>query len=264
MNGLTGGGSAGAGSGLAKGFPTRAQYIPTFSVVGGTGVQTPKGGFPVKVEKIFTQADRDAIAAAVRAAEERTGGEIVPVVVEASDEYEVATWRAATLGALIASLVAAVVYGAADLWSPFIVAWIALPATLGATAAALLVNLWPAARRAVVGREILERRTIRRAHQAFLEEEVFQTRDRTGILLFVSLFEHRVVVLGDSGINARVAQEEWQGIVDGMVAGIRQGTPGQALVEAIRRCGELLERRGVALRSDDTDELANEVRLAER
>ena len=39
------------------------------------------------------------------------------------------------------------------------------------------------------------------AMAAFVEEEVFSTRDRTGILLFLSLFEHRVVVLGDSGIN---------------------------------------------------------------
>ncbi len=218
----------------------------------------------MQVDKLFTQADRDAIAAAVRAAEEHTAGEIVPVVLEASDEYEVATWRAAALGALIASLAAAVVYGGAGLWSTFIVAWIALPATLGATVAALLVNLWPGLRRAIIGREIITRRTERRARQAFLEEEVFRTRDRTGILIFLSLFEHQVVVLGDSGINARVAQEEWQDVVNGIVAGMRRGTPGPALVEAIERCGALLQRRGVALRADDTDELANEVRLHER
>ncbi len=216
------------------------------------------------VEKLFTQADHDAIAAAVREAEARTAGEIVPVVVEASDEYEVATWRAATLGALTCALAAAVVYGAAGLWSTFIVAWIALPATAGATAAALLVNLWPGLRRAIIGREIMQRRTGRRARQAFLAEEVFHTRDRTGILIFVSLFEHQVVVLGDSGINARVAQAEWQAVVDGIVAGMRRGTPGSALVEAIERCGALLQRRGVELRADDTDELANEVRLHER
>lgn len=218
----------------------------------------------MNVEQLFSQADRDAIAAAVREAEERTAGEIVPVVVEASDEYEVATWRAATLGALTGALAAAVVYGAAGLWSTFIVAWIALPATAGAAAAALLVNLWPALRRSVIGREIMERRTGRRARQAFLDEEVFRTRDRTGILIFLSLFEHQVVVLGDAGINARVAPAEWQAVVDGIVAGMRQGTPGPALVEAIERCGALLERRGVSLRADDTDELANEVRLHER
>lgn len=218
----------------------------------------------MKVEKLFSPADREAIAVAVREAEGQTAGEIVPVVVEASDEYEVATWRAAALGALTGSLGAAVVYGLADLWSTFIVGWIALPATLGAAAGALLVHLWPALRRAVIGREIIERRVMRRARQAFLEEEVFSTRDRTGILLFLSLFEHRVVVLGDAGINARVQPPEWQAIVDGIVAGMRRGTPGPALVEAIRQCGALLERRGVEIRPDDSNELANEVRLHER
>ena len=218
----------------------------------------------MKVEKLFPQAAQDAIATAVRAAEERTGGEIVPVVVEASDEYEVTTWRAATLGALSGALAAAVLYGAADLWSRSIVAWMVLPATAGAALAALLVNVWPWLRRLIIGREIMERRVGRRARQAFLEEEVFRTRDRTGILIFLSLFERQVVVLGDAGINARVVQAEWQGVVDGIVAGMRRGTPGPALVEAIERCGELLQRRGVALRADDTNELANEVRLHER
>lgn len=216
------------------------------------------------MEALFSPADREAITAAVREAEEQTAGEIVPVVVEASDEYEEATWRAATLGALIASLVAAGVYGLGDLWGTFIVAWIALPAAAGASLAALVVNLWPALRRAVIGREIMERRTGRRARQAFLEEEVFATRDRTGILLFLSLFEHQVVVLGDAGINARVQQSEWQAIVDGIVAGMRQRTPGPALVTAIRQCGGLLARRGVEIRPDDTNELANQVRLHER
>ena len=40
------------------------------------------------------------------------------------------------------------------------------------------------------------------------EEEVFSTEDRTGILLLLSLFEHRVVVLGDAGIKAKVGEGE--------------------------------------------------------
>lgn len=215
----------------------------------------------MRIEQAFCQEDRDAIAAAVRAAEQRTAGEIVPVVVEAADEYEVAEWRAAAAGALAAALVAAAVYGWAEVWSRFIVAWIALPAFFGAGLGVLAVWLWPALRRTVIGETILVRSTERRARQAFLEEEVFATRDRTGILIFLALFEHRVVVLGDAGINARVAQQEWRGIVDGIVAGMRQGRPGPALVEAIEKCGALLERHGVVIRADDSDELDNEVRL---
>lgn len=215
----------------------------------------------MRAERLFSQADREAIAAAVREAEQLTGGEIVPVVVDASDEYEVATWRAATVGALTASLLAALVWVAGEVWSSFLVAWIALPAPAGAATGALLIRLFPALRRAMIGREIMEHRTDHRARQAFLEAEVFRTRERTGILIFVSLFEHQVEVLGDAGINARVQQSEWQEIVDEIVAGMRRGTPAQALMAAIRQCGELLQRHGVERRPDDTDELANQVRL---
>jgi putative membrane protein len=99
---------------------------------------------------------------------------------------------------------------------------------------------------------------------AFLEEEIFRTRERTGILIFLSLFEHRVVILGDEGINRRVEKEEWEGIVDDLVSGIRAGETVEGLVEAITRCGELLERRGVAIREDDADELRDHLRSRER
>ena len=95
---------------------------------------------------------------------------------------------------------------------------------------------------------------------AFLDQEVFRTRDRTGILLFLSLFEHRVVLLADSGIHEKVEEERWEAITARVAAGIRSGKPGPALVEAIRECGALLEQHGVARRADDRDELANELR----
>ncbi len=110
----------------------------------------------------------------------------------------------------------------------------------------------------------MARRVGRRASVAFLEEEVFKTRERTGILIFVSLFERRVVVLGDEGIHRRVKPGEWEGIVADIVAGIRARRPADALIEAIGRCGALLERRGVELRPDDKDELADGLRTRER
>ena len=99
---------------------------------------------------------------------------------------------------------------------------------------------------------------------AFLEEEVFSTRDRSGILIFLALFEHRVVVLGDSGINEVVPEDAWQHVVDDLVAGIRARRPAEALVAAIHECGRLLEAHQVEIRPDDTDELPNELRIRER
>jgi len=119
-------------------------------------------------------------------------------------------------------------------------------------------------RRILAGGALMRHRVSQRATEAFLAEEVFDTRDRTGILIFVSLFERQVLVVGDSGINERVKQEEWDDVVQTIIQCIRRGSYADGLVEAIGKCGTLLERRGVERRSDDTDELRDELRMSDR
>jgi putative membrane protein len=211
-------------------------------------------------DRFFTQADLDAVQAAVREAEARTSGEIVPYVVEQSDEYPTAVWKGAALGALLAPVLALAVHLWSSVWGIPLAWWIALPAPIGGAAGYLLTAFVPAVRRWMAGAAVLELRARRRAAVAFLEQEVFRTRDRTGILLFLSLFEHRVVLLADSGIHQKVEEERWEAITRRLAEGIRQGRPGTALVEAVRACGELLERHGVERRTDDRDELSNELR----
>ena len=211
-------------------------------------------------DRFFSQADLDAIQAAVREAEARTSGEIVPYVVERSDEYSSAAWKGAALGALLAPLVALVVHQWSSIWGIPLAWWMALPAPVGGALGYLLTEWLPPVRRWMVGEHVIERRARLRAAAAFLEQEVFRTRERTGILLFLSLFERRVVLLADSGIHQKVEEGEWEGITRRLAEGIRNGRSGPALVEAIRACGELLERHGVERRVDDEDELPNELR----
>ncbi|MGD8439931.1 MAG: TPM domain-containing protein, partial [Holophagae bacterium] len=119
-------------------------------------------------------------------------------------------------------------------------------------------------RRWLIGDRLLELRARQRAAAAFLEEEVFATRDRTGILIFVALFEQQVVVLGDAGINRVVPEGAWQQIVDDVVRGVRQGRPTEALIQAIGDSGRLLEAHRLEIRPDDIDELDNELRVRDR
>jgi putative membrane protein len=209
-------------------------------------------------------ADLEAIRAAVAEAEKKTSGEIVPYFVEESDGYPSAIWKGIALGAFAGALLAEAIYFLGDFWGGLIPLWIALPAAAGGAVGFLLAAYVPAVKRWMAGDGLLDLRTRQRAEMAFLEEEVFHTRDRTGILLFLSLFEHRVIVIGDSGINQKVEQGQWDGIVQTVVAGIRAGRPGEALVAGIRQCGELLERYGVAIQPDDFDELSNELRRGDR
>jgi putative membrane protein len=211
----------------------------------------------------FTEADLALIREAVAEAETGTAGEIVPYVVPASDEYPSAVWKGATFGALLGALLGWAVHYSWDLWGGALFFWMVVPAVAGAALGLLVASFVPAVKRLLAGDDLIELRTRRRAALAFLDEEVFRTRDRTGILLFVSLFEHRVVVLGDSGINQKVKPEEWDALVREAAAGIRAGRPGEAVARAVEACGRLLGERGVHLQPADTDELSNELRRGE-
>ena len=213
---------------------------------------------------ILTKADQERIREAVDRAETQTAGEIVPYIINRSGSYEIALWRGGALGALVAGAIGLLIawlyngWGLGWLYS----AWgMALVMSLGGVLAALLVGGIPSLRRWMAGPGRVAQRVHRRAEAAFLEEEVFQTRDRTGILLFVSLFEHRIEVIGDAGINTAVAQEDWEEVVHRIRTGIKQGQFADGLVDAIKMCGELLHRSGVGIRDDDEDELSDDVRI---
>lgn len=213
------------------------------------------------VSRLFSPSDLAAIRAAAAVAEARTGGELVVYVVGRCDPYTDARFRAAGGAAVLAALAAGLVHQAGEHWGGSGLLWIGLPVVAAAVAAYALTALLPALQRWLTDEAVLDRRVGQRAAEAFLEEEVFATRDRTGVLLFLAAFEHRVLVLADSGIRAMVPGAEWRSIADDLAAGIRHGRQAEALIEAIGRCGRLLEERGVGRRDDDRDELANEPRL---
>ena len=214
--------------------------------------------------KLFSPDDIKRIENAVKEAEKQTSGEIVPYAVHASDPYEHALWRAGVLFGIIALAA----FGArhqftSASWMPFELTEIGV-GTLGtAVVGALLALYVTPLKRFFAGNDMMERRVKQRATEAFLAEEVFTTRERTGTLIFLSLLERKVVVLGDSGINAKVQQSEWDGIVKTIVDGMRANKPADALIEAVRQCGALLKKEGLPIEPDDKDELSNRMRTSE-
>lgn len=215
------------------------------------------------MKTLLAELDEERVADAVAEAEERTAGEIVPVVIPQSGTYEVAAWRGASALALLAMAATLLVVRFYTGWGLgwLFATWGVVLVTLGAgTVGALLGAYVPPVQRALVGADLLDETVHRRAMQAFVEEEVFDTRDRTGILLFVSLLEHRIEVLGDTGINQAVEPDDWADVVARIRTGIKNEALTNGLVDAIGMCGRLLERKGVDVRPDDEDELSNRLR----
>jgi putative membrane protein len=205
----------------------------------------------MRVEELFDSSAREAIADAVRAAELRTSGELVPMVVQRSHDYGALRATSAALLAFAAGVVIFALPLDARLWLPPV------------EVAVFLLGYWlfgrPGPLRLLLSERVRAETVDRAAKLAFLEQGLTRTRDRTGILIFVSLLEHRVEVLADTGIDAQVPEGTWDGVVNTILEGIRSRQAETGLVDAIRICGDLLADR-FPPREDDTDELSNELR----
>lgn len=212
----------------------------------------------------LSDADLQRIREAVTEAEARTSGEIVPYFVTKSDSYEVAIWKGVGAAVAVALLIAVLIFNFYGGWG---LGWLhtgwgtVLFILLAGTAGGLIGAFVPPARRALIGPRTLTRTVHRNAMKAFVDEEVFNTRDRTGILLFISTFEHRIEVLGDVGINEKVSSDEWADIVEHIRDGIKQGRFVDGVIDGIGMCGHLLEKSGVEIRGDDKNELPDAVRF---
>jgi putative membrane protein len=119
-----------------------------------------------------------------------------------------------------------------------------------------LVRFSPGLKRLLVHPAEIAAEVEEKALVSFVEQGLHHTRDETGILILISLFEHRVYVLADRGINNVVPLHTWDEIVQTVTTGIQEGRACDALCAAIGRCGELLEGHFPA-KHDDTNELPN-------
>jgi putative membrane protein len=218
----------------------------------------------LRVRQLFTDADLEAIRQATAAAETRTSGEIVTYLVGRVADHDEARWKGATLGALGLALVAGLGHWLGGHWGGAGILWITLPALAGAAAGYLLVALVPALERRLISEDDVERRVRLRAEAAFLEEEVFDTRERTGILILIALFERRAVILADAGIHRAVEAGVWDRLVGELVDGVKAGRAAAAMVSVVGQCGEILEHGGVELRAGDVNELSDAPRVRDR
>ena len=211
----------------------------------------------------FSTEDMERITKAVNEAEQKTSGEIVPYYVQASDEYEEVIWRGGMFFGGLAMVILIGLQQFTDLWLEFgIIGSLFIVLAAGALGILVAMAIRPI-RLALAGKALIDRRVAARALEAFVEQEVFDTRDRTGILIFLSLYERRVQVIGDSGINEQVPDGFWTDVVGLLKLHFAAGRHAEGLVEAVHLIGEKLSSF-FPLREDDTDELSNEVSIGRR
>lgn len=217
------------------------------------------------VQKLkLTQADFDALQSAVKAAEERTNGEIALAAVGESSDYSFHELFAAVLLGAVTFAVMLPLYGPLSrmidrlFWH--VPAWY-LPAAYGFGSFAvialffLIANI-PAIDRLIIPPAVRRKAVYARAVRHFVESGVYGTKDRTGILIFISYMEHEVRILADSGIRTKIDQSEWDAIAGSVAVGVKAGNLAGALASAIKTCGDILTVHFPA-KAENPNELAD-------
>ncbi|MDB5443028.1 MAG: hypothetical protein JWP73_1404 [Phenylobacterium sp.] len=225
----------------------------------------------------LSPSDLAAIEAAVRGAEARTSGEIYCVVAEQSGHYGETPLAWAAGVALLAPallLLGGVHVTAPDLfgggWTAAqvgaaaeaaarnaLVGAILLQAVLFA-AVAIVVALRPV-RLALTPRLSKRHEVQRRAREIFLTKNLEGTRDRTGVLIFVSLAERMAELVADEGIAQHVEPHVWDRAMAALADGLKRGEPAAGFAAAIGRCGDVLAERFPADPKDNPNQLPDAV-----
>ena len=180
----------------------------------------------------ITAEEYKEVAAAIRAAEERTSGQLVGVLARASSSY-------AHFPILWASALALVLPWPLIYLTQLSVERIFL-AQLATFLLAGLLFSWMPLRLLLVPPAVRRAQAHRTALEQFMVRNVGHTTNRSGVLIFVSLAEHYARIVADEGIARRVPNSEWQEAIDALLAQVRDGRVAAGFIAAVERCGAVL------------------------
>jgi uncharacterized membrane protein len=88
----------------------------------------------------------------------------------------------------------------------------------------------------------LSHTTRQRAREIFADLDVWDTEENTGVLLYVQLVDHRIEIIADRGIAARVSQADWDALCRAMESRFRANEYLAGALEAIEGVTRILER----------------------
>ncbi len=221
-----------------------------------------------KASQFFSREERKAIENAVARAEQKTSGEIVPVVATVSGRYD----RGEDIFGLITAvtLLCAVwiffqgVHPGGDWADGKTLAIGLLPIVAivigGFMLGAVIATYIPALRLPFIAKSEMKDEVERRAAEAFQNFRVRGTRGATGILIYVSLYERSIRILGDDAISKLLTRDDWNEVRDLIAKGLKENRAAEGFCAAITKCGDLLANH-FPIKPGESNELSNELRF---
>lgn len=200
----------------------------------------------------LTDDERKVVSDAVGEAELGTSGEILTVLADRSDGYtDVALWWALGVSFTAMSLFAALPRPFLDLWDWITNSWghewsigelASMTIALGLLAfvGVLALQRWQALKFLLIPKPIKTARVHEQAIKHFKVGAERRTHGRTGILIYLSMSEHRAEIVADEPIAKIVPAEVWGEAMGDMLAEIKAGNVAEGMAVGVRDVGFVL------------------------
>jgi putative membrane protein len=214
----------------------------------------------------LSDADHVRVSAAVAEAESRTAGEIVTVIADRSDGYSDIALAWSALAAFTALVVLALLpdfyLDKVDWllghwqheWTPREVFTLAAVVAMAKFLGVWLIQLWPPLKFWLILPPIKTQRALMRAISLFKVGAERRTHGRTGILIYLSMREHRAEIVADEAIASKVPPETWGEAMAAMLVHIRDGRVADGMIAAVEQVGAVLAEH-FPRAEDDQNEL---------
>jgi putative membrane protein len=209
-------------------------------------------------KQLLSVSKRTILDKRLSEAEESIGAQIVLATVKRSDIHAEIPWKAFAISSSVTAFVVIIIELFRPGWVTDRVIQFSVTAILSAgVLAALLTLLLPCFARLFLSESRKETETRQYAESLFLSHQLFATEGRRGILLLVSQFERKVVIIPDSGISDRLKPEMLNSIISKMTPQLKKQELQQALETGLNELCALLGRS--ATPGTLKNELSNEI-----
>lgn len=210
--------------------------------------------------KILSTGELNELSDRIASLETRTDAEVVLAVATESGRYDRAESICGLILGVLALLVAQMIHSL-DHWDvaeALPMGWQVTLIAGGFVAGSLLSSYSHDLRRLLVTSNEMNAEVHRSVHTVFSSHGVGGTRHHGGLLIYLSLFEHRLEVHGDCSLLEKVTVEELQSIRDAVLERVRSGKLADGLLAGLEMADDILART-LPHTDDVTDELPNEV-----
>ncbi len=219
----------------------------------------------------ITDKEKDIIKNAVTRAESKTSGEIAVAFIKESSSYALYELIFAVFAGFIYFVTITFFVHNIESWlqskfwdynMAYLLFFYGFSTFIFISAAYFIANI-SYIDRLITPKKIMKQKTSQRALRYFIESGVCYTKEQTGILIFISLLEHRVEMIADKGISQKIDADKWNGIVAYIIEGIKKDKVAEHLSNAVSECGDLLAKH-FPIKKDDINELTDDVKILEK